>query len=171
MKPPPPLEDHHLPTTSSHISAMTATSSDTSWPPSVWTRSDLDGFLLFEAAIRGDLHIYTEEPELPERERLTSSGQIIVWDETAISHAVSKGKSFKIRWHHTVPWSASRMIRNYLVRSVTHLSTCSCFTCFIISILFDSYHALFTRPIVSCMSRKALDNLVLEPPACQGTRN
>jgi len=82
----------------------------------LWARTDLDAFLLFEAASRGDIPIYTEEPDVAERERLTRSGQVIIWDETAVLHLSSdSGKFVKTRWHHTVTWSASRMIRNYLV--------------------------------------------------------
>lgn len=87
--------------------------------PLLWTRTDLDAFLLFEAASRGDIAIFTEEPDVAERERLTRSGQVIIWDEAAVLHLSSgSGKLVKTRWHHTVPWSASRMIRNYLVRPI-----------------------------------------------------
>lgn len=84
--------------------------------PLAWARTDLDAFLLFEAASRGEVPIYVAEPDLQERKRLTRSGQVIIWDETSISNAAKNGKTTKLRWHHTVPWSSSRMIRNFLVR-------------------------------------------------------
>lgn len=85
--------------------------------PLLWARTDLDAFVLFEAAVRGDIPIFVEEPDSTERENLTRSGQVIIWDEAAVLHlSADCGKLVKTRWHHTVPWSASRMIRNYLVR-------------------------------------------------------
>lgn len=84
--------------------------------PLLWARTDLDAFLLFEAASRGEVPIFTEEPDVAERERLTRSGQVIIWDEAAVLHpSADSEKLVKTRWHHTVTWSASRMIRNYLV--------------------------------------------------------
>jgi hypothetical protein len=81
----------------------------------MWARTDLDAFLLFEAALRNYIPLYTVEPEAAERERLTFSGSVIVWDETAMASQVDGNRKVKGRWTHTVPWSASRMIRNYLV--------------------------------------------------------
>lgn len=85
--------------------------------PLAWARTDLDAFLLFEAASRGEVPIYVSEPDLQERKRLTRSGQVIIWDETSFpATGKGNGKNHKLRWNHTVPWSTSRMIRNYLVR-------------------------------------------------------
>lgn len=81
-------------------------------PPPMWARTDLDAFLLFEAANRNLLPVYSSEPPLEERNRLTASGSVIIWDESA-SEPGPNGK--KLRWNHTLPWSHSRMVRSYLV--------------------------------------------------------
>ncbi|KAF8299931.1 hypothetical protein DL93DRAFT_2173502 [Clavulina sp. PMI_390] len=90
-------------------SIVATPSTDDSWPPRVWARSDLDGYLVFEAALRGDIPIMTEEPTLKERQRLTQSGQVLVWEDPPVG-----GRKARFHWGATVKWSASRMIGNYL---------------------------------------------------------
>lgn len=104
---PDPLLDFSTPVSSYKTNASVPD------PPPMWARTDLDAFLLFEAANRGIIPIYYDEPPFEERSRLTTSGSVIVWDESALDPSPG-GK--KLRWNHTLPWSHSRMVRSYLVR-------------------------------------------------------
>lgn len=75
--------------------------------PRAWLRTTLDALVLFEAAHRGLVRVYTHLPPIEERKALMFNGSLIVFNKTAARAN---------RWGDGHKWSQSRQILSYMVR-------------------------------------------------------